>query len=588
MYGAWSWFFRVKLHEAERPPTEYQNLTAFFTRRLRDGARVVDPRPHVMVSPVDGTVVSVSADMGAAGVLSQVKGIQYHLTDFLGIPTPAVKPGNALYSAVLYLSPGDYHRFHSPTEWTATARTHIAGQLLPVNPLVAYFLPSLFCANERVAVFGTWAHGFYSYTAVGATNVGSMRLTFDPTLVTNTYRHDWETVFNPLEAAGVYGNRFLPRPRLLDSKTFPAPVPLKRGDDVGLFELGSTIVLVFEAPTDFRFSIRAGDKVRVGQAIGRRTDPAAVVSPVAGAPDGACAGPAAPCGAPSPSPSPRSAASTATDDEARPVAHTGWSAGAAASRRAHRLPQAGSGISLADIDGRTSVPRLAPAPPAAGDAASAALLSPLAAGAGDGPARRLSSESGRSGSVGGGGRARSSSAFAVLEGSRLAGMVEGGGAPGAAVAPCDPAVGIPAAQLRRLVVDSSGRRRDRSTTVGSAVEAAGGAAGGGAGGVSEAAGAVGAAGSPAPPPPFGGRAATAAAAAAFAAADHDVFDVDDDDADFRSCCSWAELGDGDGDELRGAARRSRAASTVSAAGVVSRPAAARFISMTAAAIALDA
>jgi phosphatidylserine decarboxylase len=262
VYGAWSWFFRVRLDEVGAPLHEYEHLTAFFTRRLRDGAREVDARGGVMVSPVDGTVVSVSTDLAANGVLDQVKGIEYHVTDFLGIPTPQVKAGNALFSCVLYLSPGDYHRFHSPTEWTATSRTHFAGQLLPVNPLVARMLPSLFCANERVAVFGEWAHGFYSYTAVGATNVGSIRLAFDDTVRTNTFKHDWQCGFSTWEAVG-----YKPK-HLVDRREYEQPISLRRGDDVGLFELGSTVVLIFEAPSDFRFNLTAGQKVCMGQPIG--------------------------------------------------------------------------------------------------------------------------------------------------------------------------------------------------------------------------------------------------------------------------------------------------------------------------------
>ena len=133
----------------------------------------------------------MSSDLSKLGVLSQIKGLEYHLTDFLGIQTPTLAPGNALFSATLYLAPGDYHRFHSPTEWVCHSRTHFAGQLLPVNPLVSRLIPSLFCANERVALFGRWRHGFFSYTAVGATNVGSIRIAFDDEVVTNTWQHDW-------------------------------------------------------------------------------------------------------------------------------------------------------------------------------------------------------------------------------------------------------------------------------------------------------------------------------------------------------------------------------------------------------------
>jgi phosphatidylserine decarboxylase precursor len=544
----------VKLDEIARPLRDYEHLTAFFTRRLREGARPVDPRPHVMVSPVDGAVVSVSADLQRKGVLSQVKGIDYHISDFLGIPAPPLRPGNALFSTVIYLSPGDYHRFHSPTEWRATSRTHFAGQLLPVNPLVAYVLPSLFCANERVAVFGEWEHGFYSYTAVGATNVGSIRLDFDPSVVTNTARHDWETTFNPLEAAGVYGNGFKARPRLAESKTYAEPVPLSRGDDIGLFELGSTIVLIFEAPADFKFSVRPGDKVRLGQSIGRRTDPAACG--LAGADDEGCSTPGAAsttsCGgsagagaalASSSSSSassshllpatPRSEASTLSDDDedlaaASMAAHAlGQSTprplvpvtGAGAARSSASATKAGA----AKAGAGKSI-RLHPVAPAAStatsssasrtvvEAAAAALLSPRAsddpAAAGVAPSssgggRRRKSSSSSSGSGAPAARQRSNSAFAVLEGSGLA-AAEGDGVAGLATE-ADP---LPAAQLRRIVVESSGRGRSGTVVSLSGV-------------------------APAASPPT-----TSSTAAAPVAAEAAATGLEDDEDDFHSCCSW--------------------------------------------------
>jgi len=340
VYGAWSWWFRVKLDEVPRPLADYPTMTSFFTRRLRAGVRPIHATAP-LVSPVDGAVVSVSADMHRVGKLAQVKGIEYHLSDFLGIDVPPIRPGNALYSAVLYLSPGDYHRFHSPTEWTVTARKHIAGQLLPVNPIVARMLPSLFCTNERVALFGEWAHGFFSYTAVGATNVGSIRIDFDPEVCTNTYAHDWHCGFNVADAlswvapvrrtvsysgggagggGGVGGSlaaiaaaaaaaeaattpgadathvattAVTPFTRKGITKVYDAPIKLARGDDVGLFELGSTVVLVFEAPADFVFDLEPDQKVTMGMPIANCPSAAAVTAATAAA---AAAAAAAECG----------------------------------------------------------------------------------------------------------------------------------------------------------------------------------------------------------------------------------------------------------------------------------------------------
>lgn len=73
----------------------------------------------------------------------------------------------ALYQCVIYLAPGDYHRFHSPTEWKPEVRRHFVGELLSVSPRVAQWLPGLFCLNERVLYMGEWKHGFFSMTAVG-------------------------------------------------------------------------------------------------------------------------------------------------------------------------------------------------------------------------------------------------------------------------------------------------------------------------------------------------------------------------------------------------------------------------------------
>ena len=86
---------------------------------------------------------------------------------------------------VLYLSPKDYHRFHSPTSFTASYRRHIAGYLEPVDPRYVVKHKDVYKSNERVNLLGDWAHGFLGISFVGALNVGSIRLHFDEALVTN-------------------------------------------------------------------------------------------------------------------------------------------------------------------------------------------------------------------------------------------------------------------------------------------------------------------------------------------------------------------------------------------------------------------
>lgn len=95
-----------------------------------------------------------------------------------------------LYFAVVYLAPGDYHRFHSPVNWVVESRRHFSGELYSVSPWLQSRLPGLFTLNERVVLLGRWRHGLFSMTPVGATNVGSIKIHFDRELRTNSLTHD--------------------------------------------------------------------------------------------------------------------------------------------------------------------------------------------------------------------------------------------------------------------------------------------------------------------------------------------------------------------------------------------------------------
>ncbi|KAJ3475889.1 hypothetical protein NLI96_g11529 [Meripilus lineatus] len=167
-----------------------------------------------------------------------------------------VKPGNALYFTVIYLAPGDYHRFHSPTAWVVEKRRHFVGDLFSVSPWMAKRLENLFVLNERVALLGRWKYGFFSMVPVGATNVGSIRINFDEALRTNVgskRKHPLGTYTEAVYSAAspILGGQ-----------------PLVKAQEMGGFCLGSTVVLVFEAPKNFQFHVTPGQKVRVGQSLG--------------------------------------------------------------------------------------------------------------------------------------------------------------------------------------------------------------------------------------------------------------------------------------------------------------------------------
>jgi len=181
------------------PLETYANLGEFFSRPLKDGARVFDSNPRHIASPVDGTVASIGVVNSSSGVptLEQIKGARYRLDEFLGsLPSffttahDEEKQGKKMYHCVLYLAPGDYHRIHAPVDWSVSERRHFPGNLFPVNKIAARLIPSLFIENERVALLGEWEHGFFSLTAVGATNVGSIVLSREPEFHSNTKDQD--------------------------------------------------------------------------------------------------------------------------------------------------------------------------------------------------------------------------------------------------------------------------------------------------------------------------------------------------------------------------------------------------------------
>jgi phosphatidylserine decarboxylase len=197
---------------------------------------------------------------------------------------PDFTPSNEkeLFFAVIYLAPGDYHRFHSPANWVTDLRRHFAGELYSVAPYFQSRLQGLFCLNERVALLGRWRYGFFSMTPVGATNVGSIRVHFDKDLQTNTvYEREnvsSDSVSSIDSASTSLSSSSTKRKKVQKSTCYEATYakasrllggyPLSKGDQMGGFNLGSTVVLVFEAPKSFHFKVKAGERVKVGQALG--------------------------------------------------------------------------------------------------------------------------------------------------------------------------------------------------------------------------------------------------------------------------------------------------------------------------------
>lgn len=236
-------WFRVDVSQAEKPLHMYRSLGEFFTRRLRKGMRVITPGPYVTVSPVDGRIAQFGRIEGKT--LFQAKGVPYSLQELLGNDQKKAAYYEGGTYLTLYLSPRDYHRIHMPISGTLTSYTYVPGTLFPVNPFGVRAVAGLFTKNERLITYAETSAGEMAIVKVGATFIGSVRVVYDPALTTNVKR-------------GKYSQGLL-----------PTPLFLGKGEELGLFQFGSTVILLFAPGTLTLFPwIRQGHFLRMGEAIG--------------------------------------------------------------------------------------------------------------------------------------------------------------------------------------------------------------------------------------------------------------------------------------------------------------------------------
>ena len=213
----------------------------FFARPLRPGLRPVAPGDEVIVSPVDAVVSA--AGVAEAGRLLQAKGIDYRAGALLGDEALAGRLEGGAY-ATLYLSPRDYHRIHFPLGGRILGWRYLPGRLWPVNPASVRHVPGLFTVNERLVTVLETPLGRCAVVAVGATVVGRVHASYDPAVPPTNLRGG--------------------RPA---GRDYPSPLAVAKGDELGAFEMGSTVILLLE-PGRAALRLTPGERVRVGQAIG--------------------------------------------------------------------------------------------------------------------------------------------------------------------------------------------------------------------------------------------------------------------------------------------------------------------------------
>ena len=236
--------FGVDLSEALiEDPDRFENFNAFFTRALKADARPIVDGDRTLACPADGTVSQLGPLRG--GDLFQAKGHHYSAFELLGGDGALAAEFKNGHFATVYLSPKDYHRVHMPFTGTLRETCYVPGRLFSVNQTTTERVPRLFARNERlVCVFDTEV-GPMAVVLVGAMIVAGI-----------------ETVF---------AGQVTPQSTTVTRVDYrnPAPVTLRKGDELGRFLLGSTVIVLFpEGAAEFGSELTAGAAVRMGEAFG--------------------------------------------------------------------------------------------------------------------------------------------------------------------------------------------------------------------------------------------------------------------------------------------------------------------------------
>ena len=212
--------FDINMQEAASDNLEdYESFNAFFTRALKDDARVVDGDPNSVCCPADG-VISQAGIIDKTRIL-QAKGLNYSISRLLGNSVSAQRFNNGSF-ATIYLSPKDYHRVHMPVSGTLRATRYIPGELFSVNDKTAQGLEELFARNERlVCEFESESAGNFVVVFVGAMLVAGI-----------------ETVWGGFEKPGPGAVR--------ESDFSDRQLAYDKGEEIGQFKFGSTAIILFE------------------------------------------------------------------------------------------------------------------------------------------------------------------------------------------------------------------------------------------------------------------------------------------------------------------------------------------------------
>lgn len=239
--------YKIDLSEAlKEDADDYRHFNAFFTRALKPDARPIAPGENVWISPADG-FISQSAKL-ANNQMVQAKCHDYSAEALLGGDITYAKQFNNGQFAVIYLSPRDYHRVHSPIDARLVSMTYVPGDLFAVNPATVRLVPGLFARNERLILRFESTTGPFAIVMVGAIFVGSM-----------------ETVF-----AGKITPHYGPIIKHWDYST--QQLHFNKGDELGRFNMGSTVIMLAPEHTFPALATQATRSIKMGEAFEVTTD----------------------------------------------------------------------------------------------------------------------------------------------------------------------------------------------------------------------------------------------------------------------------------------------------------------------------
>ncbi|MDO1530582.1 archaetidylserine decarboxylase [Fulvimonas sp. R45] len=236
--------YDVDMRQAAQPdPLAYQHFNAFFTRKLKPGARQADADPAAVLSPADGRISQAGPIVD--GRIFQAKGQDYSATELLGGDEAAAAPYRNGRFATVYLSPRDYHRVHMPLKGTLKETVHVPGRIFSVAPFAVEAIPRLFARNERLVCHFEGEHGPFVVVMVGAILVSSVATV-------------WDGLVIPPYAPSIRRKSFAGQDITLD-----------RFAEMARFNMGSTVIVLLPDGMAELDLLEPQQTVLVGQRLGR-------------------------------------------------------------------------------------------------------------------------------------------------------------------------------------------------------------------------------------------------------------------------------------------------------------------------------